>query len=229
MLSHIGAQLPRFLTWYNALFLVQAAGTTLALSAVGSIVGTFLGSAIAVLRRTRSRWLLALRVLGILYVELFRRIPFLVTLLVVFYATQLAGFEVPLFLIALIAVCLIATAYLAEIVRAALASVHPNQWDSAAVANFSLWQTLWQVAIPQAWPVALPPAFGFFVMFLKDTALASQIGLVELTYAGKMLNNRGFAPALTFGAVLLLYFALSYPLARLGRHLEVRLARPRHH
>jgi polar amino acid transport system permease protein len=228
MLAHIAAQVPRFLTWYNAAFLAQAAAMTLALSVIGSVVGIVCGAAIAVLRRTRGLPLAPLRAAGVLYVELFRRIPFLVTLFLVFYATQLGGFEVPLFAIAVIAVSLISTAYLAEIVRAGLGSVHPHQWDSAAVANFSLWQTLRLIVMPQAWSVILPPAFGFFVMFLKDTALASQIGVVELTYAGKTLNNRGFAPLLTFGAVLLLYFALSYPLTLLGRRLEALLARPRH-
>jgi polar amino acid transport system permease protein len=107
--------------------------------------------------------------------------------------------------------------------------VHPNQWDSAAVANFTLLQTLRLVVIPQAWKVVLPPAFGFFLLFIKDSALASQIGLVELTYAGRALNNRGFAPILSFGSILLLYFALSYPLTLLGRRLEARLAGSRHH
>ena len=45
--------------------------------------------------------------------------------------------------------------------------------------------------VPQAWPVILPPAFAFMVGFIKDTALVSQIGVVELTFAGKVLNNRG--------------------------------------
>jgi polar amino acid transport system permease protein len=224
----LAAQLPHFVTWYNAAFLLRAACVTLGLSVLGCLVGITLGGAIAVLRRTRGRTLAPLRALAVLYVELFRRVPFLVTLMLVFYATQLGGYEVPLFAIAAIAVSLIATAYLAEIVRAGLGAVHPNQWDGAAVANFSLWQTLRFVVMPQAWGVILPPAFGFFIMFLKDTALASQIGVVELTYAGKALNNRGFQPVLSFGAVLLLYFALSYPLARFGRRLEVRFARTRY-
>jgi polar amino acid transport system permease protein len=228
MLAHIAAQLPRFLAWHNAVFLLRAAGATLSLSAIGSIAGILFGGGIAVLRRSRAIALAPLRALAVLYVELFRRIPFLVTLFLVFYVSQLGGMELPLFAIAAVAVSLISTAYLAEIMRAGLDSVHPNQWDGAAVANFSLWQTLRLVVVPQAWPVVLPPAFGFFVMFLKDTALASQIGVVELAYAGRALNNRGFAPALTYGAVLLLYFALSYPLSRLGRRLEVLLARPRH-
>jgi polar amino acid transport system permease protein len=82
--------------------------------------------------------------------------------------------------------------------------------------------------LPQAWKVILPPAIAFGVMFIKDTALASQMGIVELTFAGKVLVNRGVPPALGFGAVLLCYFALSYPLTRLGAHLERRLATSRH-
>lgn len=228
MHADLASQIPRFFTWYNLLFLLQAAGTTLALSAVGCATGIVLGSLVAILRRTRAPLLAPLRALCAAYVELFRRIPFLVTLLLVFYAGQLAGLEASLFATSAFAVSLIATAYLAEIVRAGLNSVHPNQWDSAAVTNLSLVQTLRLVVIPQAWPVILPPAIAFGILFLKDSALASQIGVLELTYAGKALNNRGFAPMLTFGAILLCYFALSYPLALLGQHLEARLARPRH-
>jgi len=88
-------------------------------------------------------------------------------------------------------------------------------------------QTFRHVILPQAWRVILPPAFGFFVLFIKDTALASQIGVIELTYAGKVLNNKGFSAALVFGTLLMLYFIVSYPLTRLGARLEARLAAPR--
>lgn len=229
MLHRLVAQLPRFFTIYNAQFLGRALLITLALSVLGCGIGLAFGFALAVLRRTSGRAIGPLRAVAVLFVEMFRRIPFLVTLFLVFYATQAGGLDVSLFLIATISVCLIATAYLSEIVRAGLEAVHPNQWDSAAVANFTLLQTLRLVVVPQAWRVILPPGFSFFLPFIKDSALASQIGLVELTYAGKALNNRGFLPILSFGSILLLYFALSYPLTLLGRHLEARLARPRHH
>ena len=228
-MGHLLAQLPSFFTYYNALFLVSALASTFALTAIGCGVGLILGFVIAVLRRTQARAAVPLRLSLIVLVELFRRIPFLVTLLLVFYGAQVAGLNVSLFAIASTSVCLIATAYISEIVRAGLDSVHPNQWDSAAVSNFTLLQTLRLVVVPQAWLVMLPPAFAFFLLFLKDSALASQIGVVELTYAGKVLNNRGFSPVLSFGTILVLYFALSYPLMRLGQRMEVSLARPRHH
>jgi polar amino acid transport system permease protein len=228
-MAHLVAQFPRFFTFHNGIFLLEALLRTLGLTAIGCGVGLILGFAIAVLRRTRALLLAPIRALSILFIELFRRIPFLVTLLLVFYASQVLGFELPLLGIASISVSLIATAYISEIVRAGLDSVHPNQWDSAAVCNFSLTQTLWLVVVPQAWRVILPPAFAFFLLFLKDSALASQIGVVELSYAGKVLNNRGFAPALSFGAILLLYFVLSYPLTQIGQRMEAYLSRSRHH
>src|SRR5690606_26551231 len=112
-------------------------GATFALSAVGCGVGFLAGFLIAVSRGTTG-WLLApLRLLSILYVEVFRRIPFLVTLMLVFFAANVFKLEMSLFNIALIAVSLIAAAYLAEIVRAGIESVHRNQWDSTLTMNMS--------------------------------------------------------------------------------------------
>ena len=76
---------------------------------------------------------------------------------------------------------------------------------------------------------AASPAFSFFILFIKDTALASQIGVVELTYAGKVLKYKGFSAALVFGSILVLYFVLSWPLARFGVWMEKRLVASRHH
>lgn len=227
MFAQIAGEWPEFATYYNFLFLAQAAGTTLALSALGVILGSLFGLFFAVLRKTRGWALLPLRVVAIAFTELFRRVPFLVTLMLAFFAFQIFLGGIPLFAVAAVTTTLIASAFLAEIVRAGLDSVHRNQWEAAETMNFSLLQTIRHVILPQAWRVILPPAFGFFVLFIKDTALASQIGVVELTFAGKVLNNRGFSPALSFGVILIVYFAISYPLARFGAALEARLASSR--
>lgn len=226
MLEMILAEWPRFATVYNLVFLLEAAGTTLALSVLGVVLGSLLGLVLALARRTRAPLLAPLRGLAWAFTQLFRRVPFLVTLMLAFFLFQASGLDLPLFAVAAVTVTLIAAAFLSEIVRAGLDAVHPNQWEAAETMNFTLAQTIRHVILPQAWPFILPPAFGFFVMFIKDTALASQIGVIELTYAARVLNNKGFSATLSFGTVLLLYFALSYPLARLGAKLETRLARP---
>lgn len=222
------AQLPRFLTSYNLEFLLRAALTTLLLSASGCVFGFVFGSCIALLRETSGPLLLPLRVLAVLFVEVFRRIPFLVTLFLVFYAFQAFRLDVPVFWIAVVSTCMIGAAFLSEVVRAGLNSVPWQEREAAQVMNFSLGETLRFVVIPQAWRVVLPPAFAFFLSFVKDSALASQLGVAELTYAAKVMNNKGFTPVLGFGAALILYFLISYPLARLGVFTERRLAISRH-
>ncbi len=228
MMTQLIQEMPRFFTYYNLLFLAQAVGTTIALSAIGCLFGLLFGCLISTVRLTDKAWLAPLRWIALLFTEFFRRVPFLVTLMLVFFVFQLSGANLPLFVVASLSVTLIASAFLAEIIRAGLLSIHRNQWDAATAMNFGLLQTIRYVVLPQAWKMILPPAFGFFVMFIKDTALASQIGVIELTFAGKVLNNKGFSAILVFGTILILYFAVSYPLSRFGHYLEKRLAPSRH-
>ena len=229
MLQQIIADAPRFFGYFNALFLLQALAATFLLSLAGCVLGFVCGFVLAVTRRTTGWQLAPLRALVIIFTESFRRIPFLVTLMLVFFAFQALKLETSVFTVALFSVCLIATAFIAEIVRAGFKSVHHNQWDAAAAMNFTYLETLRYVVVPQAWKVMLPPAFSFFVLFIKDTALASQIGVIELTFAGKVLANKGFSAALTYGTILVLYFLLSWPLARFGAWMEVKLAPTRTH
>lgn len=227
MLDRLMEEAPRFFGYYNLVFLGQAMLRTLALTIVGCGIGFVCGLAIAGIRHSRSKVLLPLRLLAILYVETFRRIPFLVILFIVLFGIQAFSPTASLFTIATVSVCLISTAFLSEIVRAGLESVPRQQIEAAEALNFGWFRTIAYVVLPQAWQVILPPAVAFMVMFIKDTSLASQMGVIELTFAGKSLINRGFSPVLGFGVVLILYFVLSYPLSRLGAYLENRLASPR--
>jgi polar amino acid transport system permease protein len=227
MWARIVEEAPAFFSYYNVIFLLQAMAATFALSAAGCLIGFLAGFVLAVSRQSTSRLLLVPRLAGMLFVQLFRRTPFLVTLMIVFFFFQLLKVDVSVFTVALVSVCLIATAFIAEIIRGGFESVHANQWDTAASMNFTLLQTLRYVIVPQAWRIILPPTFSFFILFIKDTALASQIGVVELTYAGKVLNNKGFSAALVFGSILVLYFLISWPLAKGGAWMEKRLATAR--
>lgn len=227
MLDQIAAQIPTFFTHFTLEFLLEAMGRTLAMTALGCGVGIVFGTLIAVIRYTKTRLLAPLRVMLTVLVEVFRRIPFLVNLFIVMFALQGFGSEVSLFTIATVSICIVATAFLSEVIRAGLESVPPQQIEAAEVMNLGFMRTLFLVLLPQSWKVILPPAFAFMVMFIKDTSLASQMGVVELTFTGKVLMNRGFSPFLVYGAVLAAYFILSYPLSRLGAYLENRLASPR--
>lgn len=225
-MAHVWAELPRFLTYYNLVFLLTAMLNTLLLSVLGCIIGGLLGLALAVARTAPGRAMVPARAVAFLLVEFFRRLPPLVVLMLAFFTASLARTELTLFQVALIGLSLVAAASLAEIVRGGVLSVNRTQWDAAAALNFGYLRTVFTVILPQGWRVILPPGFSFLLLFVKDTAFASQLGTLELTYAGKIMTTRGFSAALSYGSVLLLYFILSYGLARLGTTMERRLALP---
>ena len=220
-------QVPRFFSTPHLILLTEAMGTTLALTFIGCITGFLLAFVIVFLRQTPGPFALPLRVVAVAYVEIFRRIPFLVVIYLVLFFIQAFVSDASLFSIAVVAICIYATAYTSEIIRGGFESVPRQQIEAATAMNFTRWQTLTRVTVPQSWPVILPPAAAFAVGFIKDTALVSQVGVFELTFRGKELNNEGFSGILVFGTIALLYFVMSYPLSRWGRWLEKRLASPR--
>ncbi|MFO1150534.1 MAG: amino acid ABC transporter permease [Alsobacter sp.] len=228
MLDRLAREIPRFFSGPNIRLLAEAMGTTLTMTLIGCVLGFLLGFLVVYLRQTPGPWAAPLRIVAVAYVEIFRRIPFLVvTYLVLFFVSALIG-DVSLFGIAVIAITIYATAYTADIIRGGVESVPRQQTEAAIAMNFTRWQIMTKVVLPQAWPVILPPAVAFAVSFIKDTSLVSQVGVFELTFRGKELNNMGFSGLLVFGTIALLYFVMSYPLSRFGLWLERRLA-PSHH
>jgi polar amino acid transport system permease protein len=224
MLDTLKEQVPLFFNYHNLIFILEAMGRTLGMTIVGCTVGLTFGLMIALLRHSTWRPLLPLRFFAIAYVEIFRRIPFLVILFIVLFAIEPLMPGTSLFGIATVSVCLLSTAFLSEVIRSGIESVPEQQVEGARALNFNWLQMQVNIVLPQSWKVILPPAAAFIVMFIKDTSLASQLGVIELTFAGKMLVNRGFSPVLGFGAILICYFALSYPLSRFAAYLEKRLA-----
>ncbi len=220
-------QIPEFFTAANMGLLLEAAYMTLAMTVMGCLIGFGLAFILVYLRQTPGLWALPLRVVCITYVEFFRRIPFLVIVYLVLFFIQALTPNASLFTIAVIAICLYSVAYTADIIRGGLESVPHTQIEAARTMNMSRLQTLIMVVLPQAWPVIIPPAIAFAVSFIKDTALVSQIGVFELAFRGKELNNQGYSGVLVFGTIALCYFILSFPLTLLGQHLEKRLATPR--
>lgn len=226
-MEQILSQIPAFFSPINIWLLIQSMGVTLALTFFGCVLGFLFAFIIVFARQTPGVWALPLRAAAILFVEMFRRIPFLATIYLVLYALAAVVGNTSILAMALIAIVIYATAYSADIIRGGFESVPRQQIEAARAMNFGRWRTLIHVIIPQSWPVILPPAVVFMVAFVKDTALLNQIGVFELFFRGKELNNQGYSGVLVFGTVALLYFVMSYPLMRFGQWLEKRLATPR--
>ncbi len=226
MLANLVAQLPQFLTWETGYFLFLATFRTVMLAILGCGIGFVLAFLLVYLRTTPGWLLLPVRWAMVTYVEFFRRVPFLVLVFLVLFIAKGTGFDVSLFTVACVTIGIISLAFSSEIVRAGLESVTETQWDAAAVMNFGRLQALIYIILPQAWKVIIPPAFAFFVNFIKETSIASQIGLIELTGLGKYFNATvGYSAILSFGSILILYFIICYPLTRFGWWMEIRMAR----
>lgn len=222
-LQQLWAEAPRFFSYWNMLFLGQAALNTLLVSLMGCLIGYVVGFLVATLRLANVMPFAPLRGLLIGWTEAVRRIPFLVLLMCVFFGFQLSGANQSLFVIAVTAVALRMSALAAENIRAGYEAVHARQWEAAAALNIPPLQALFRIILPQAWKIILPPSTIHTVSMIKETSLVSQIGFLELTFAARMLNQRGFSALICFGSVLVLYFIISWSFARFGHYAERKL------
>jgi polar amino acid transport system permease protein len=175
-----------------------------------------LGLAVAAARVSTSPLLLPVRLVAVGYTDLFRGLP---TILVVFLVCfgvptlQLQGVTNSLFWLALVALVLSYGAYVAEVFRAGIESVHPSQVASATALGLSHRQSLRHVVVPQAVRRVAPPLLNDFVSLQKDTALVAAVGLFDaLGTASDTANYTfNFTPYVVAAA---LFVGLTVPLAR---------------
>ena len=179
---------------------------------------------VALARQSRAAALLPLRIIAVVYTDLFRGIP---TILLVFMlafgmpALNLQGVTNSLFFWGLVALVLSYGAYVAEVIRSGIESVHPSQIASADALGLSRAQAMRYVVVPQGIRRVVPPLLNDFVSLQKDTALVGAAGLFDAMFAARDYANFNFN--FTPYVVVALYFiVLTIPLARLTDHLQHR-------
>ncbi len=158
-----------------------------------------------------------------LFVSFMRGTPALVQLFLVFFALPLIGIHVPPFVAAAITLGLNSGAYVAEILRGALGSLHPGQAEAAEALGFPKWRTWTRVLLPQAVRIGLPSLTNELTLLVKTTPLASVVAVTELTFAGQIVVARTFEPIEVLLTVALSYLLLNLTLTLLAGRLEKRL------
>jgi len=205
------------LTNAQLLFMLRGFGWTIALSLLAFAGGGMLGFALALARVYAPR---PVRATAVLYIKLIQGTPLLILLFLTYFGLPAMGLVVdPLVAVAL-GLSTYASAYLGEIWRGSLEAVPRAQEEAAACLALSWRQRMVHVILPQAVKIATPPTVGFMVQIVKNTSLASAIGIIELVRAGQMINNATFRPFIVFVLIAALYFALCYPLSAWSRRLE---------
>ncbi|KQO36848.1 ABC transporter permease [Aeromicrobium sp. Leaf245] len=182
---------------------------------------------VAVVRVVPSPAMAPLRLIATVYTDVFRGTPTLLVVLLVGFgvpALNLTGLPTSLFWLGVVALTLSYGAYVAEVIRAGILSVHPTQWASGRALGLSYGRTLRHVVLPQALRRQVPPLLNDFVSLQKDTALLSTIGLVEALRQANIISNRDFVfTPLVVSAVL--FIAATIVIARVADWLSIRSMR----
>lgn len=129
-------------------------------------------------------------------------------------------------MIGIIALALNYGAYSSEVVRGAIGAVPKGQLEAATALNFSTYQKMRLVVIPQAWPEMIPSLSAFAIMLLKASALVSMVGIADITFRANTLGGRpGVNPLIHFSVILVIYFILAWLISIGMRTLERRAKR----
>jgi polar amino acid transport system permease protein len=184
---------------------------------------------IAVLRSLPGPVFFPLRALAIVYADFFRGVPtILVIALLAFGAPALQLSWVPTSVVfwGIVGLVLIYSAYVSEVYRAGIDSVHPSQDAAARSLGLTRWQTLRKVILPQAVRRVIPPLLNDFIGLQKDTALVGFAGALDAFNTAQINADAtfNFTPYL---AAAVLFVAITIPLARFTDHLIARDRRRR--
>ena len=175
-----------------------------------------LGLAVALARTARSPWLAPLRVTAVVYTDLFRGIPTILLILMLGFgmpALGLQGIPTSVFFWAGVALTLSYGAYVAEVFRSGIESIHPSQVASAEALGLSRPQALRYVVVPQAVRRVVPPLLNDFASLQKDTALVSAIGVFDAVFAARDYGayNFNYTP---YVVVAGFFVVMTVPVAR---------------
>ncbi|HRY25221.1 MAG: amino acid ABC transporter permease [Geminicoccaceae bacterium] len=193
---------------------------TLLLGAASIVLG-MAGGLLLALARLYARS--PLRQLAIVYIDVFRAIPLLVLLVIVYYALPFVGIRLSPFLSAVTALSLVSSAYSAEIFRAGIEAVPQGQFEAARSLGLRPWPTMWKVILPQAVRIVIPPLTSNSINVLKDTALASVVAMPDLLKQATQAQALAANPTPLIAAAAI-YLVILLPLVRLVALLERRFA-----
>jgi polar amino acid transport system permease protein len=178
--------------------------------------------AIAVVRGLPGRGAMPLRALAIVYTDFFRGTPLILVAFLVGFGFPALNVHVisslSNFVYGVIALTLVYTAYVTEVFRAGIESVHPSQRMAARSLGLSYWQSMRYVVIPQAVRRVIPPLLNDFIGLQKDTALVSVIGVAEAAFQAQAYSQT-YANFTSYLVAAVFFILLTIPLARFTDHL----------
>ncbi len=228
MISY-GDVLGSYTKWKPGLLIVGL-WFTLQISVLATILGIIIGIAGGIARLSSNP---ALKWTTMIYVELIRGSPLLVQILIWYFVIgtvindllDVYGLgTISEFWYGVAALACFAGAYVTEIVRAGIQSIHRGQTEAARSLGMSYAQSMYHVIMPQALRRILPPLAGQFISLIKDSSLLGIIAIRELTKAAREIVTASLQPFEIFMMCAVLYLVLTFSLSMFVQHLEKRMA-----
>jgi polar amino acid transport system permease protein len=204
--------------------IVRAFWVNIQLFVIAEVLILVLGLVIAVLRSVPGPVLFPIRLLSTAYVDVFRALPGVLVIYILGFGIPglgLPGVPVSEFFYAVVALTLVYSAYVSEVYRAGIDSVHPSQEAAARSLGLSRFQALRHVILPQAVHRVIPPLLNDFIGLQKDTVLVSYIGVVEV-FRQSYIEQAGSFNFTPYMVTALVFIVVTIPLARLTDWLIAR-------
>ncbi len=211
------------LAWDNRSAYLHGLATALEVASVAIIISVVVGLVIALGRMSRPpvSWLASI------YVNVFRGLPALVSVLWVYFGWSLLfGINFSVFQAGVIALVLLYGAFISEIYRAALEAIPRGQREAGLALGMSRFRVFVQVVLPQATKIAIPNIGSMFIGMVKDTSVFTVIGLLEVVRVTQNLESIYFQPFVFFTAAAVIYVVVAFVLDFVFRGIERVLATP---
>ena len=203
--------------WYFLTTLLGGLPQTVIVAAGSLIFALIFGLVITLLRI--SGWRL-LQWPAVAYIEFFRGTPALVQLFVIYFGLPDIGLQPTPLQAGIVGLGLNGAAYLAEIYRAGIQSIHRGQMEAALALGMTPVKAMQYIVLPQAIRTMLPPITSFAIVLLKDTSVVFAIGVVEIMALARNLVTETLQSAAVYLIAGILYLCMTIPMARLAARLE---------
>ena len=209
----------RIILDYLPLF-AQGFWATLWISTIAMAGALLVGIAACICRMSFFRWL-SLPAGG--YIEIIRSTPLLAQLYFFYFGLPSLGIQLTGHQTGILALSLNSGAYIAEVFRASILSIHPGQVEAGVAFGFNVFQRMRYILLPQAIGTTISPLLSQAIALVKDSALLSLISVFELSRVGQMVASERFNPAEGFFMTALCYLVLYYLLKLLSGMLPEHL------
>ncbi len=208
-------------SWDDTGFILTGIWNTVTISVVAIVVGTLLGLVVGFMRAESNK---AVNILFGGVLDILRSVPLIIQLILFSTFVGAAGFPLDAFVAGSIVLSLYTMAFMSEVFRSGFESVNQSMQTAARSLGMTYWQTIYYIRLPIGMRAVFPSWLGVSLSVIKDSALVSVIGYMELLRTSDQLISRSQQPLMILIGVGIFYFIISYPLSSYGRYVERKMA-----